>query len=263
MRILCLDIGNTHAHWGLWSNGSIEAAGDVPTSGVISGSGLEEIFDGVDADGLAGVSYCSVVPAATEAVSGRLPAIVGQKRVFHLTADSCPGLGIHYPHPREIGQDRLANSIAAQALFGAPAVVIDMGTAVTFDVITPEGGYEGGLIAPGLAVMARYLHEKTALLPALDPDSLIFSAGIGKSTLEAMKLGCAIGFSGMIRALLNQVLEEMKRLGHTDVNVVATGGSVGSLPRHWLDELKFDIHLTLKGLAEAFCRAVAAEGGKS
>lgn len=262
MNVFCLDIGNTLAHWGVLSAGRVRASGSVSTPLVIGGGGLAGVFAELQVNDLAGVSFCSVVPAATEEVSRQLPELVGGGRVFHLTAVNCPGLAIHYPRPAEIGQDRLANSIAAQALFGAPAVVIDMGTAVTFDIITPEGGYEGGIIAPGLSVMTRYLHEQTALLPELDPDSLIFSAGIGKSTVEAMKLGCAIGFSGMVRALLDQVLAEMGRLGHMEVKVVATGGSVGNLPRQWLAELKFDVDLTLKGLAEAFRRSEAEIRGQ-
>lgn len=255
MKVFCLDIGNTLAHWGVLSAGGVESSGSVATPLVISGGGLAGVFAELEVDTLAGVSFCSVVPGATAEATRQLPTLAGGRRVFHLTAATCPGLAIHYPRPAEIGQDRLANSIAAQALFGAPAVVIDMGTAVTFDLITPEGGYEGGIIAPGLSVMTRYLHEQTALLPELDPDSLIFSAGIGRSTVEAMKLGCAIGFSGMVRALLDQVLAEMDRLGHSGVNVVATGGSVGNLPRQWLAELKFDVDLTLKGLYEAFLRS--------
>ncbi len=254
MRVFCLDIGNTLAHWGVLKGGSVELSGSVGTGSLSESVGLGAVLAGLDVEGLAGVSFCSVVPAATLEAE-RLLGSVGLGRVFHLTSINCPGLSIHYPRPAEIGQDRLANSIAAQALYGAPAVVIDMGTAVTFDLITPEGGYEGGIIAPGLSVMTRYLHEQTALLPELDPDSLVFSAGIGKSTVEAMKLGCAIGFSGMVRALLDQVLLEMRRLGHPSVNVVATGGSVGNLPREWLAELRFDVDLTLKGLYEAFRRS--------
>lgn len=254
MQVFCLDIGNTSAHWGVVDQGEPVVTGSLPgRASADRVAELQAVLDRVEQEfELSGIAWCSVVPA----LNARVEAMLEQHKlpILHLSATHCPGLPIRYPRPAEIGQDRLANTIAAQALFGAPAVVIDMGTAVTLDVLTPDGGYEGGIIAPGLEVMTRYLHQQTALLPDLNPDDLLFSAGIGRSTIEAMKLGCAVGFSGMIEALLKRVLEEMASLGHHRVSVVATGGSVGNLPRAWLDELQFDPDLTLKGLAEAFRR---------
>ena len=173
--------------------------------------------------------------------------------VWHLRHDAAPGLGIAYPKPQEIGQDRLANCMGAQARFGAPAVVIDMGTAVTFDILT-ERGYEGGVIAPGIGVMTRYLHEQTALLPALDPADLMISSGVGKSTIDAMKLGCAVGFAGMIDALLVRVLAELEGWGVKNPTLIATGGVAGILPKAWSDRIRWEPNITLHGLEEAFLR---------
>jgi type III pantothenate kinase len=175
--------------------------------------------------------------------------------VWHLRHDACPGLGIHYPRPAEIGPDRLANCIGAQVLHGAPAVVIDMGTAVTFDILT-SAGYEGGIIAPGLGVMTRYLHEQTALLPALDPDDLLVSTGIGKSTLDAMRLGCAVGCAGMSDALLTSVLQQPV-WGTAAPAILATGGTAGALPKSWATRIQWKPELTLLGLEEVFLRGQA------
>jgi type III pantothenate kinase len=86
---------------------------------------------------------------------------------LQLTPQTLRGVGIDYPHPETIGQDRLANAVAARHHYGAPALVVDFGTAVTFDVVNRTGNYVGGIIAPGLSAMTDYLHEKTALLPRI------------------------------------------------------------------------------------------------
>ncbi|MDR3229005.1 MAG: type III pantothenate kinase, partial [Puniceicoccales bacterium] len=211
-KILCLDIGNTHTHHGVLAGGVTLRGGKIATADIDdAATGVPALIARCGAEcEIAGVSFCSVVPAATE----RLRAVLARTAfpVWHLRHDACPGLGIHYPKPEEIGPDRLANCIGAQTVCGAPAIVIDMGTAVTFDVLT-NSGYEGGIIAPGLSIMTRYLHEQTALLPALDPDALLLPTGIGKSTVDAMRLGCVVGFSGMIRELLDTVLAELEKWG--------------------------------------------------
>lgn len=263
MKILCLDIGNTHTHYAV-----MEARRSV-FSGTLKTGEIDDAQNGVPAllrspelaiFDVAGVSFCSVVPVATEKVFRVLGQIAPEMplcRVFH---GNCPGLGIHYPFPREIGPDRLANCLGAQARFGAPAVIIDMGTAVTFDILS-EQGYEGGIIAPGLEIMTRYLHEQTALLPALNPEELMLSEnaeGVGKSTTSAMKLGCTVGFAGMIEKLLDTVLAQLECWNIRDPKIIATGGCAGVLPREWKARIRWAPYITLQGLEEAFLR-----GGKN
>lgn len=256
MRLLCLDIGNTHTHYGLLENTAVLADGQVRTAAIDDpAEGVPAVLATLRAaGGFDGVGFCSVVPAATARLRPLLDATAVP--VWHLRHDTAPGLGIAYPKPAEIGQDRLANCLGAQARFGAPAVVIDMGTAVTFDILTTRG-YEGGIIAPGIGVMTRYLHEQTALLPALDPADLMVSSGIGKSTVEAMKLGCAVGFSGMIEALLRTVLAELEKTGVKNPTLIATGGVAGLLPKAWTPLIRWEPHITLHGLEEAFRRGFA------
>ena len=157
--------------------------------------------------------------------------------------------------PYEIGEDRIANAIAAQEFYSIPAIVIDMGTAVTFDIISSKG-YEGGIIAPGLAVMTRYLHEQTALLPELKPEDLVCVKGaIGKSTVDAMKLGVAVGFSGMIQSILDKVIDGLAERGELNPVVLSTGGSVANLTKDWAQKSEFVKDLTLMGLGVAVKRA--------
>lgn len=262
MKILCLDIGNTHAHFAVLENRRSVFAGTLKTAELGNEeTGLPALLRSPEfsALGARGVSFCSVVPAATETTAGVLAARAPELPVCRVFHGNCPGLGLNYPTPTEIGPDRLANCIGAQARFGAPAVIIDMGTATTFDILS-EKGYEGGIIAPGLEIMTRYLHEQTALLPALDPRSLLLSEsedGIGKSTRSAMRLGCAVGFAGMIEKLLETVLSQLERWSVRDPKIIATGGCAGILPREWKNRIHWAPFITVQGLEEAFLRSAA------
>ena len=131
-----------------------------------------------------------------------------------------------------------------------------MGTATTLDVLTRRG-YAGGIIAPGLGVMTGYLHARTALLPELDPAGLLGGPIVGKSTVDAMRAGCAIGFAGMVAALLESVSGEIRRQGEGEPTVLATGGAAPFLPAAWAGRIRHEPHLTLLGLAESFRRARA------
>ena len=245
-RILCLDVGNTSAHWGVVEGASVGAAGEFATGELPAG--LPDLLRATPHDGLA---LASVVPAATAAM---LPLLAASGRpLHHLRHDTVRGLGFDYPNPAEVGQDRLANCIGAQVLCGAPAVVVDLGTATTFDVLTSRG-YAGGVIAPGLSVMTSYLHGRTALLPRLDPAGIRTGPALGKSTLEAMRAGCAIGFAGMISSILEALLAELAAGGQGRPTLLATGGTADFLPAELASRLRREPHLTLVGLAESWRR---------
>lgn len=255
MSILCIDIGNTTTHYGLVGDGRVSRSGNTPTAALDEqGQGLADILEEFRAPtaSLDGLAFCSVVPEATKRLRAFLEAR-GLQPVFQLTCDNCEPLPINYPKPEEIGQDRLANAIGALALYEPPIIIIDLGTAVTFDVITRQG-YEGGIIAPGMEMMSRCLHEQTALLPEVRLDEPAVSAAFGKSTEEAIKVGCSVGFQGMVRALYEGLRAELQEREEGTVNVVATGGTAGALPENWLPDLVRNEHLTLLGLALAFER---------
>lgn len=162
---------------------------------------------------------------------------------IELTYRNLVGVGVRYDQPQSIGPDRLANAVAVKNRFGAPALVVDFGTAVTFDVVDPSGDYIGGIIAPGLSSMTDYLHEKTALLPRIkirEPRSVI-----GRSTYEAMLSGAVHGYRGLIRELINQIREEM---GVKSLPVVATGGYAKLMAIKLPEITAVDPLLTLEGL---------------
>lgn len=250
MNTLSIDVGNTSTHYGLVSGQTVTHTGHFPTKAFIespSAAFAEEIAH--LAEQAESISFCSVVPEINTNL--RASVLHFDLPIFHLTCETCEGLELIYPKPTEIGQDRIANAIAAQEFHGTPAIIIDMGTAVTFDIVSSQG-YEGGIIAPGLAVMTKYLHEQTALLPELSAEDLLGVEGaIGKSTVHAMKLGVAIGFSGMIDALLQKVTQELLDKGEPAPVVLSTGGSIANLTRDWADKSLFVEDLTLMGLGVA------------
>jgi type III pantothenate kinase len=162
---------------------------------------------------------------------------------LQLTAQTARGVGIDYPEPDTIGADRLANAVAVKRHFGAPAVVVDFGTAVTFDVVDKKGNYIGGIIAPGLNAMTDYLHEKTALLPRISIREV--RAVIGKNTEQAMLIGAVHGYRGLIRELVGRLKRELKC---RNLPVVATGGYARLISNKLPEVTAVRPLLTLEGL---------------
>ena len=254
MPLLCIDIGNTHTHYGVAANGQTRFQRALPTRLIDHPSdGFGPVLERIVADhpALEGAAFCAVVPAAAKLLRRVFELHKFARPLWQLTPDQRLGVPLSYPKPEEIGQDRLANAAGAQAFCGTPAIVIDLGTAVTFDIVTRAHGYEGGIIAPGVGVMRRYLHEQTALLPLLD-DSLEVSGVIGRSTVEAMRIGTVIGFGGMIQALLDAVLTELARRGEPLPKVLATGGAAALLEKTLRHPFTLVPDLTLRGLAAAW-----------
>jgi type III pantothenate kinase len=186
------------------------------------------------------VVVSSVVPAKSSAI---LKA-AGKTNVLWLNWKLKLGVEIDYPKPQSIGADRLANAAAVTALYGFPAIVVDFGTAVTFDIVSGRRAYVGGVIAPGLEAMTNFLYERTALLPKLSLKEP--RCAIGKSTIQAMLSGAVFGYRGLVREILSQIRAE--QFPRTKVHVVATGG-YARLIAGGLPEISV-IHpnLTLEGL---------------
>jgi type III pantothenate kinase len=164
--ILLFDIGNTHTHLGLANERRVVRQGNIPTGAWFDQTAPGLIRRFIQNSRIEGAALCSVVPRATPRAA-RTTRGLWRIRPLALTPATIAGVGINYPRPATIGPDRLANAVAVRTRYGSPAVVVDFGTAVTFDVVDRNGDYVGGIIAPGLAAMTDYLHEKTALLPKI------------------------------------------------------------------------------------------------
>jgi type III pantothenate kinase len=240
--IILFDIGNTNTHLGLANGRKVVKQVNVPTAGWFDGTAKGPVEAFARRTKITGAALCSVVPRATRPALQAI-AELWDLAAIELTPVTLRGVGIAYPRPETIGPDRLANAVAVRRHFGAPAVVVDFGTAVTFDVVDRGGNYAGGIIAPGLAAMTDYLHEKTALLPRIkirEPKS-----AIGKSTEEAMLVGATHGYRGLIRELVVELKRELKS---PRLPVVATGGYAKLLAAKLPEITAVAPLLTLEGL---------------
>lgn len=241
--VFVIDIGNTSTHVGLARGRRILRQGRMPTR-----DGRDERKITALLRGLAGPQrvtdsvLCSVVPGLNplwSQVLGRLcgnaPLVVGHRIKLNIAVD--------YPHPETIGADRLADAAAAWARYKGAVIVADFGTALTFDVITGDGRYVGGVIAPGLPLMTDYLAERTALLPQIKLGGH-FKA-IGRSTDEAMRIGAMVGYRGMVREILDHIKTGMKE---RRVRFCATGGYAGLALKGLDAPVDIIPELTLNGL---------------
>lgn len=240
--ILLLDIGNTHTHLGLANSEKVFRQANIPTTAWKRATAENLLKKFVRRRNLNGAALCSVVPQATPKARRILRSLWGID-VLELRPDTATGVGIRYPRPKTIGPDRLANATAARARFGAPSVVVDFGTAVTFDVVDRAGNYVGGIIAPGLSAMTDYLHERTALLPRIRIREL--KNVVGKSTEEAMLSGAVHGYRGLIRELIQKLKLE---LGAENLPIIATGGYAELMAARLPEITAVDPLLTLEGL---------------
>jgi type III pantothenate kinase len=248
MKLLLFDIGNTHTHLGLANKRRVLRQANMPTSAWFDGTAAKLARAFVGQTTLRGAALCSVVPRATPHVQ-RAVRRLWKLDTLPLTPRTLSGVGISYPKPETIGPDRLANAVAVRHHYGAPAVVVDFGTAVTFDVVDGRGNYVGGIIAPGLAAMTDYLHEKTALLPKIQIREV--NAVIGKNTEQAMLIGAVHGYRGLIRELLNQLRRELKC---RRLPVVATGGYAKLIAAKLPEITAVEPLLTLEGLRLVWLR---------
>lgn len=232
---LLIDVGNGRIKFGLATDSTLLDRRDLPTAGVTAA----QVLQAVSGWEFGRAVLCSVVPAAVPAFQQAFGA-----RLLELRHDLPLGIGIRYLRPETIGQDRLANAIALAHLHGAPGVVIDFGTAVTFDILSADKHYIGGVIAPGLRLMTDYLHERTALLPRVELREPV--TAIGQSTVGAILAGAAIGYRGMIEGILKALRKELP--ADQPVHVVATGGDAAWIVSGMEEKITVDPDLTLHGL---------------
>jgi type III pantothenate kinase len=243
---LLIDVGNGRTKFGLATTETILERREHATR-ELSPDAVREVTQGWKFDGAV---ICSVVPKAVPAFRE-----VYGPQLIELRHDTNMGIGIRYPKPESIGPDRLANAVALAHMHGAPGIVIDFGTAVTFDILSADKFYIGGVIAPGLRLMTDYLHERTALLPRVDLREP--TSAIGQSTEQAILAGAAIGYRGMVKGILEALKKE---LGDEHVRIVATGGDAKWIISGMGERIVVDPDLTLHGL-RLVGNLAAASGG--
>jgi type III pantothenate kinase len=245
--LLALDVGNTHVHFGVFRGAALQAHGNIANNRERTADELALLLTqllaarGVPAAAVGGAVVASVVPMVTATV---VAAVAGAFGVEALVLG--PGLDVGVPvrcdDPREVGADRLANAVGGFAKYGGPLIVVDFGTATTFDAIAADGSYLGGAIAPGLRISVEALSQRTARLPRID---LVRPArAVGTNTAAGMQAGIIFGYAGLVEALVGRISRE---LGGSP-KVVATGGLAELIVRETGAVPLVDQHLTLEGL---------------
>jgi type III pantothenate kinase len=234
---LLIDVSNSYAKLAFASRGRVSNPARISTA-ELSSSVIAEFLRRRQVKKLV---VSSVVPTKNSAIS---KAAQNKAQVLWLDWKLKLGVAIDYPRPQSIGADRLANAAAVAELHGWPAIVVDFGTAVTFDVVSEERSYIGGVIAPGLEAMTNYLYQRTALLPRLSLKEP--HRAVGKSTVEAMRSGAIFGYRGLVREILAQIKTE--QFSRKKVAVVATGGYACLIAGQLPEVAVIHPHLTLEGL---------------
>lgn len=245
--LLALDVGNTNVTVGVFEEDRLVDQRRLRTVrdqtsdewGIL----LRNLFAlaKLDIARIRGIIVASVVPPLNQSLAEMAERYFGVKPMF-VTHDTDTGMEIRYDHPQEVGADRLVNGVAAFQKYGGPCVVVDLGTAITFDAISRDGAYLGGVIAAGIGISQEALFAKTARLPfvAFETPAQV----IGTNTVASMQSGLYFGALGAIDGIVQRLRDELG----PDTKIVATGGQAGLIAKESRYLSVVDEHLTLEGL---------------
>ena len=240
--LLAVDVGNTQTVFGLFSNGALTEHWRVATEAHRTGDELGALVSRfIDLAAVDGICLSSTVPP-----------LIREYEVFAERWAKAPllvtgpgvrtGMGLRYDDPREVGPDRIANAVAARERHGAPCIVVDFGTSTNFDVVSPEGEYVGGVLAPGVEVSMDALFQRAARLVKVDlvePPTVI-----GRTTASALQSGLVYGFAGQVDGIVAAIRGELG----VEAPAIATGGLAELIAPHAASIAAVDPFLTLEGL---------------
>jgi type III pantothenate kinase len=256
--LLAIDIGNTETVLGVFQGDRLEWHWRLHTSIERTADELALVFGGFLAQRdlsfsrqVTGVAVSSVVPDQTQALREMV------RRYFHfqpvvVEPGVRTGIRILYDNPKEVGADRIANAVGAYEKYGGPAIVVDFGTATTFDVISAEGEYMGGVIAPGVKISAEALFAAAARLPRVEivpPRSVI-----GRNTVESVQAGLVLGTAAMVDGMVERIAKELGECA-----VIATGGLAEPVIGECVSVDHHEPWLTLEGLRHIYERNAATD----
>lgn len=252
--ILVCDVGNTEITLGVYDGESLRGnwriMTDVPRTADEFGLLLRQLLvdDGINPTQVGGVAIGSVVPRITGPLTAACRAWLRDKPVLLVDGRSPLPITLDVEEPLTVGADRIVNTLAASRLYGKDAIVVDMGTATTLDCITSDGVFLGGVIAPGVLMMAESLSRKTSKLPATE--LVVPKNVIGRRTEECIRSGVMFGAADQIDGLVRRVKAAWPRPG-TPL-VIGTGGLTETFKPLCREIDEVDPHLTLKGLEIAY-----------
>jgi type III pantothenate kinase len=240
--LLAIDVGNTQTLIGLYEDGRLSEHWRVATEPHRSGDELGALYRSfLDLERVAGICLSSTVPQLIRSYD-EFAERYTEAELLELVPGVKTGVPIRYDDPREVGPDRIANAVAAADRYGAPCIVVDFGTSTNFDVVSAEGEYVGGVLAPGIEISMDALFARAARLRQVDfvePPSVI-----GKTTVASLQSGLVYGFAGQVDGIVRQIRGELG----VDARAIATGGLADLIAPHAETIELVDPFLTLEGL---------------
>jgi type III pantothenate kinase len=240
--LLAIDVGNTQTVFGLFEGAELTEQFRVGTDRAHTGDELAVMLRAfVELSTLDGIALCSSVPQLVQEYQAFADRWAGAELLV-LGPGVSTGVPIRYDDPREVGPDRIANAVAAVERYGPPAIVVDFGTSTNFDVVSPEGEYVGGVLAPGIEVSMEALFSRAARLFKVDfvePETVI-----AKNTASSLQSGLVYGFAGLVDGIVERIREELG----AEAQTVATGGLADLIVPHAKTLGTIDPFLTLEGI---------------
>jgi type III pantothenate kinase len=241
--LLAVDVGNTQTVFGLYEGSELGERWRIATEAQRTGDELGALLaDFLDPGAIDGICLSSTVPRLVPEYE-HLAARWVKAELLVVGPGVRSGIPIEHDAPRDVGPDRIVNAVAAKELYGAPAIVADFGTSTNFDVVSSDGEYVGGVLAPGIEVSMEALFARAARLVKVD--FVEPASAIGKSTATALQSGVVYGFAGQVDGITEAIRAE---LGAPDAQVIATGGLAELIAPYSKTIGRIDPFLTLAGL---------------
>ena len=251
--LLAVDIGNTHTVLGIYQRNRLKEYFRVTSNHALTvdecGILLKQLF--LDYRKIKDVIICSVVPPLTPVYEAMCRKFLKVEPLM-VHADLPLGIKILYEDPYQVGADRIANAVAGYQIYGGPIIIVDLGTATTFDVISEKGEYLGGAIAPGVETSSMNLFQRAAQLFKISLEKP--KTAIGRNTEESLRAGIIFGSVGQIDGIVNRIKKELKlKYGiKKEPKVIATGGLADIIAKESLTVQEVDPTLTLEGLRRIY-----------
>ena len=240
--LLAVDVGNTQTVFGIYDGAELTEHWRVATERTNTGDELGALFRSfLDLDRIDGICLSSTVPQLSQPYHEFVSRYT-RAELLEVGPGAKTGIPIRHDDPRDVGPDRIANSVAAAERYGAPCVVVDFGTSTNFDVVSADGEYVGGVLAPGIEISMDALAARAARLRKVDfvePETVI-----GKTTVAALQSGVIYGFAGQVDGIVNAIRGELG----DEARVIATGGLAELIAPHSKTIEEVDPFLTLEGL---------------
>jgi type III pantothenate kinase len=251
--LLTIDIGNTDTVFGVFDDDRLEHSWRIKTDGRSTADELALIYRGLLGDlEVDGIAACSTVPAALRELRGMLGRYYPGVPTVLVEPGVKTGVGVRMDNPKEVGTDRICNAAAAHFLVTGPVIVVDFGTSTNFDVISADGAFVGGALAPGIEISVDALASRAAALRKVE--LIAPRSPIGKNTVEALQSGIIYGVAGQVDGLVTRLRAALAPEDPESVAVIATGGLAPLALPYCATVSRYEPELTLIGLRLVFER---------